>query len=572
MWPLRPRNVRVREIDPDEIFLDSSNLSHLDSSQFEGRVERPIARLALLSAGIVFALCAVMFLWRSFSLQVVYGEEYAKISRENRLERTVIFASRGIIYDRNGEALAWNEATPQSASTTEATSTLPHALRHYVEMPGFSHILGFVRYPKQDAAGQWWREEYAGVSGAEFVYDELLGGENGSRLVETDARGQVVRAHMVIPPETGADVALSIDADVQSTLARLLSAHAETHGFRGGAAVIMDVANGELLALTSFPEYNHVAFSEGDADIVRATNNDSRTPLLNRAVAGLYTPGSIVKPIFAAAALAENLISPEKEIFSSGQLIVPNPYNPDKPTIFRDWKAHGWVDMRRALAVSSDQYFYTIGGGFEGQKGLGIERLDEYARRFGLGSETGIVLSGEQAGVIPTPEWKESVFGPDDPWRIGDTYITSIGQFGFQITPLQAVRFSAAVANGGKLPTPQLVKNAVPVSASVGIDDVDLQIVREGMRQAVTDGGTAAALNVFGIDIAGKTGTAEVGERNQFMNSWVIGFWPAEKPRYAFAVVLERAPAGTLSGAAPAMRAFFEWLVANKSEYVKPNE
>lgn len=575
MWPLR-RSIRVREIDPDEIFLDSSNLPHLDAAQFEGRVERPVARLALFGVGAVFLIGVLVFAGRAFDLQVLEGPAYADMSRENRLLRTIIFAERGILYDRTGKAVAWNEAAASVDAGDDnagaaSTTTRPFTLRTYLADPGLSHVIGFVRYPKQDAKGEWWREEYSGVSGLELVLDSRLGGENGSRMVETNALGKVQREHIVIPPKKGEDVTLSIDAAVQSKLFELLSLHASNNNFHGGASVIIDVQTGEILALTSFPEYDHAAFTAGDRGAIRAASTDAKTPLLNRAIAGVYTPGSIVKPIFAAAALQEKIIDPETEILSTGELVVPNPYNPSKPTIYRDWKAHGWVDMRRALAVSSDVYFYTISGGFGAQKGLGIALLDEYARAFGLGTRTGIPLLGEAVGVIPTPEWKAEIFGEGDPWRIGDTYITAIGQFGFQITPIQAVRYAAAIANGGKLLTPclEVIPRCKEVSPpSVGISDDKLQIVREGMRASVTDGGTAAALDMTGISLAGKTGTAEIGDRNQFMNSWIIGFWPAENPRYAFATVLERAPAGTLSGAAPAMRPFFEWLVVNKPEYV----
>lgn len=576
MW-FKRRKLSFSEIQPEEIFLDSSNLPHLDESQFEGRVEYPLSYIALIGIGCVFGLGALVFLGRAFSLQIVNGTLYADISRENRLERSIVFAPRGIVYDRNGMALAWNDIGERATSTEEVSTSTPSSLiqntyaeRRYTPLNGLSHVLGFVRYPKQDDAGVWWRTEYVGVSGAELVFDPLLRGENGSILVETDARGREQSGHMVVPPQKGQDVHLTIDAEVQNQLYALLSHHAAVHGFKGGAAVVMDVASGELLALTSFPEYDNAAFTEGDHEAIHEANTDARTPLLNRAVAGLYTPGSIVKPIFAAAALTEGIIDPEKEINSTGQLVVPNPFDPSKPTIFRDWKAHGWVDMRRALAVSSDQYFYTIGGGFGGQKGLGIQKLDTYARAFGLGELTGTELLGEVEGVIPTPEWKEKVFGAHDPWRIGDTYITSIGQFGFQITPLQAVRFAAAIANGGTLPVPHLTKEAKE-GESVGISNDVLAIVREGMRAAVSSDAadrTARALDIPGIEIAGKTGTAELGDRNQYMNSWVIGFWPSSEPRYAFAVVLEKAPAGTLSGAAPAMRGFFDWLIVHKPEYV----
>ena len=572
-----------REIALDEIFLDSSNLPHLDGAQFEGRVERPISTVALAGIGVVFTIAALVFMGRAYDLQVLNGSAYADISRENRLSRSVVFAPRGVIYDKHGTPLAWNEApealVATSTASTTVASTYSFPVRQYRNI-GLSHVLGFVSYPRQDASGEWWREEYEGVSGAEHIFDSTLHGENGSLLIETDARGAVQREHIVVPPVEGRDITLTIDASVQEKLHMILSTHAEQYGFRGGSGIIMDVKNGDLLALTSFPGYDNTAFAAGDSTVISAANENPRSPLLNRAASGLYAPGSIVKPIFASAALAEGIIDPEKQILSTGQLVVPNPYNPDQPSIFRDWKAHGWVDMRKAIAVSSDQYFYAIGGGVPDQAGLGIERIDDYARAFGLGRLTGIPFATEAEGVIPTPEWKEKVFD-GDPWRLGDTYITAIGQFGFQITPLQAIRFVAAIANGGTLIEPRLTVSSLfldswgddsPYGESVGVSDEHLQIVREGMREAVHSDAadrTARALDLGGIEIAGKTGTAEVGERNQFMNSWVVGFWPASDPHYAFAVVLERAPAGTLSGASPAMQPFFNWLIAEKPEYIQ---
>lgn len=575
----RHRKKQVREIAPDEIFLDSSNLPAHDPRQFEGRVERPLARNALIGVGIVFACAMLAFSARAFDLEIANGTAYADASRNNRLDRSLIFASRGVIYDRAGRALAWNEAPPTSGTedaARTATSTV-YALRRYTPLPGLAHLLGFVRYPKADANGTWWREEYAPISGTELEFDPLLRGENGSSMVETNALGHVIRQHIVVPPRNGSDVKLSVDAEVQSALYKQLSTHASAQGFQGGASVIMDVRTGEILAITSFPEYDANAFTGGNSSAVRATLRDPRTPLLNRAVAGVYTPGSIVKPIFAAGALNEGIISPDKEILSTGAITVPNPYDPEHPSVFRDWAVHGLVDMRTAIAVSSDEYFYTIGGGFGGQQGLGISRLDEYARRFGLGTTTGIALQAELSGVIPTPAWKTEVFGPDDPWRIGDTYHTAIGQYGFQMTPIQAVRFIAAIANGGKLLKPQLLANSpdrpgTPESISVDIPDSYLEIVREGMRLAVVSprkDATVKALNIGGIKIAAKTGTAQLGFHNESMNSWSVGFWPADDPHYAYATVLEKAPAGTLSGAAPAMFPFFQWLIANKPEYVQ---
>jgi penicillin-binding protein 2 len=575
---------RIREISPDEIFLDSSNIPDFDEKAFEGRVERPLAHRAIYAVGFVFTLVAILFSYKAFSLQIVHGDTYADISLNNTLSRDVIFATRGIVYDRTGAPVAWNEAAIDIASSSdqlhasssgEMLSTKEgetFALRTYTKLPGLSHVLGFVQYPKADVRGDWWREDFTGVSGLELAYDDTLRGKNGSRMIESDALGNVERENIVAPAVHGTDIMLSIDAAVQSKLHTILAAHAQKMGFKGGAAVIMDVQTGELLAITSFPEYDNQAFTDGHVEKVREASRDSRAPMLNRAVGGLYTPGSIVKPVFAIAALNEKIISPEKEILSTGQLVLPNPFNPDQPSIFRDWTVHGWVDMRTAIAVSSDEYFYVVGGGFQGQRGLGIAKIDEYAKLFGLEERTGIDLKGEVEGIIPTPEWKVRVFGEDDPWRIGNTYHTSIGQFGFQITPLQAVRFTAAIANNGKLLKPQLIASSSPEYRTLDIPKEYFDIAHEGMRMAVISDrrdATVKSLNIPGISIAAKTGTAELGYRNEFMNSWSVGYWPADNPRFAYAVVLEKAPAGTMSGASPGLQPFFYWLMAEHPEYVR---
>jgi penicillin-binding protein 2 len=565
---------RSREIDPDEIFIDSSNLPSHNEKQFEGRAEKPVSPRAIWGLGIAFLILVVAFSLKSYDLQVKHGKDFSNISRNNRLDRSLIFATRGIIYDRNGLELAWNESPPSTRENValDYATTSVFALRKYSPLPGLSHLIGFVRYPKSDAGGAWWREDYAGISGVELAFDTVLRGKNGSIMREIDARQRIVRENLVSPPQNGTDLTLSVDAEIQGQLYKILSSHASANKFDGGASVIIDVITGEIIALTSFPEYDHAAFTSGDTRAVQDAISNRRTPMLNRAVSGAYTPGSIVKPIFAAAALKEGIISPDKQILSTGAISLPNPYDPEHPSVFRDWTVHGLVDMRTAIAVSSDEYFYTIGGGYGGQKGLGINLIDKYARDFGLATSTGIALLGEVSGVIPTPSWKEQVFGADDPWRIGNTYHTVIGQYGFQVTPVQAVRFTAAIANGGKLMTPQLLASSTPEYTRIDIPDSYLQIVREGMRLAVTSlrtDATAKFLNIKGIQLAAKTGTAQLGVHNEFMNSWSIGFWPAENPHYAYATVLEKAPAGTLSGSAPAMLPFFQWLIANKPEYVQ---
>ncbi len=224
--------------------------------------------------------------------------------------------------------------------------------------------------------------------------------------------------------------------------------------------------------------------------------------------------------------------------------------------------------MREALAVSSDVYFYAVGGGYEDQRGLGISAIDSWMRRFGFGSETGVVLENEAAGVIPNPSWKADTFDGEQ-WFLGNTYHTSIGQYGFQTTVLQLARSIAALGNGGVLLTPTIVRGESQGKTVLPVAEEHLAVVREGMRLAVTSG-TAAALALPDVSVAAKTGTAEVGARKEFINSLIVGFFPADEPRYAFAVVMERAKAGTTAGAPLVMREVLSWISSERPEMLKP--
>lgn len=548
------------EIEPDEIFLDSENLPEFDRQQFEGRIESPIARSAIIFLSGFFFLAASVLLGRAWFLQIARGASYAEQSENNRLAHTPIFAKRGIVSDRTGTELTWN--------VIEEGEEFPG--RAYARAPGIAHTVGYVSYPLKDAKGFYYREGFEAKDGIEKFYDGRLAGENGIRLVEVDALGNVRSASVIAPPVDGENVTLALDLRVQSALYGILGSFARERGFEGGGGVIMDTKTGEILALTSFPEYSPEILSRGDdAAAIRAFVGDSRKPFLNRVTSGLYAPGSTVKPFVALGALHEQVINPLKKILSTGSISIPNPYYPEIVSVFRDWKAHGWVDMRAALAVSSDVYFYEIGGGFEDQRGIGIYNIQKYAKLFGLAEPTGIDMPGEAGGVIPGPEWKAETF-KGDPWRVGDTYNTAIGQYGFQITPLQLARAIAAIAEGGTLVRPRMVLGAPPEreQLSLSIDPEYYRIVREGMRQAVTNG-TAAALSGAAVPIAAKTGTAELGVSKRFVNSWITGFFPYENPRFAFTLVLERGPRENLVGAPAAMRQLFDWMAAHTPEYLE---
>ncbi len=565
------RRRRTSAIEPDEIFLDSHNIPDFDKYQFEGRIERPIQKRSLFIAGTLIALLVAGYGVRAFNLMVINGTAYAKQAAENQLSEHVIISDRGLIVDRTGVELAFNDHASSSAPESDE-----FAMRMYAPYRGIAHAVGYVKPPQKDSQGFYYRDSYIGIDGVEAVFDPELKGKNGEMLTEVNARGEVVSQSTVRNPEEGKKITLSIDAKVTEALYDAIAARALQSKFKGGGAVILDVLTGEILALTSFPEYSSQTLSQGDATALKLLTDDVREPFLDRAVDGLYAPGSIVKPIVAAAALTEGVIDEHTKILSTGSITIPNPYNPSKPSIFKDWKAHGYVNMREAIAASSDVYFYEVGGGFQTQPGLGIERLAKYFRAFGFGEDPGLFGISDKTGTIPTPAWKEEMFD-GDPWRVGDTYNTSIGQYGVQITPLQAARAIAAVANGGKLITPTLIAGfaahsltgeATPKWSSVPVGEYSLQVAREGMHMAV-EGGTAAAVNLPFVEVGAKTGTAQVGAKNEFMNSWMIGFFPYEHPRFAYAVVLERAPAGTLVGAPAAMSDFFWWMNAHAPQYLE---
>lgn len=556
---------RSAEIQPEEIFLDSSNIPEFDRDQFEGRIERPISKRSFAFVAGALALVFCFYIVEAGQLQLYKGEAYAKQALENQLARTVVFADRGFIVDRQGREIATNIRPP----APDGAQSADYSVRSYEPYRGVAAVVGYAKGPAKDSSGAYFRESSIGMDGVEAAFNDLLAGVNGLKLTETNAKGKVVSESTLLPPEHGGRLTLSIDAKVSQAMYDAMADIATRSRFQGGAGLIMDVHTGELLAMVSYPEFSMQTLADGeDRQAIAAYLSDSKQPFLDRSTQGTYAPGSIVKPIVAMGALEEGVIDEYKQILSTGSISIPNPYFPDKPTVFRDWKAHGYVDMRHAIAASSDVYFYEVGGGYGAQKGLGIEKLDKYFRMFGFSAPAGLSGFTEATGSIPTPEWKAKNF-PDDPvWRVGNTYHTAIGQYGVTITPLQAVRAAAAIANNGLLLKPTLLASSTPQGEKLPVSQHSFDVAHEGMRLAA-GGGTAAAVNVPFMQVAGKTGTAQVGSRNEHMNSWVIGFFPYENPKYAFAMVLEKAPAGTLMGAPAAMRQVLDWMHANAPEYVE---
>jgi len=556
---------REKDIDPDEILLDSSNLPNFDVHQFEGRLEKPISIRSIFILGFVFLAIISIFVCKIWIFQVKDASIYTQKSENNRLNHTLIFAKRGIIYDKNNIKLAWNGENPDESGFD---------FRKYISLDGFAHVLGYVKYPAKDNSGFYYTEVYSGKDGVEKFFDSNLAGENGLQLVEVNALGSVQSESVIRPPQDGQDIKLSIDSGLQAKIYSTISGLAKQVGFTGGAGVIMDVKTGEVLSLTSYPEYNPQILTDGsDTKTIQNYLTDKNKSFLDRVIDGLYTPGSIVKPYMAIAAQSEKVIDQYQNILSTGSISLPNPYDPNNPSVFKDWRAQGYVDMRKALAVSSDVYFYEVGGGFQDQKGLGIANIDKYMKMFGLGSPITSPFFKGVAGTIPTPEWKAANFNGED-WRIGDTYHTSIGQYGFQVSPIQMVRAVASIANSGTLIEPSILlggnPNATKDGINLNLDSKYFQVVREGMHDGVTkDYGVAKGLNSTQYTIAAKTGTAELGAYKQFVNSWITGFFPYENPKYAFAILMEKGPVTNTMGGVYVMRQVMDWIAANRPEYVK---
>ncbi len=562
------RRKKYSTFDVDTIFLDNKNMPVFNRAQKEGTIEqtinrRTVATLLGVSLVLIFGIAL-----KAVHLQIISADKLTARAENNRLDAIPLFARRGVIMDRNGELLAWNALEKENLETEEALEYIPERL--YTDKKGMGHIIGYVSYPQKDSMGRYWQTSFIGRDGIEKLYDAALSGVNGARLIEVDVAGKILSTNLARNPVPGEKIVLTVDARMEDALYRGMENLAANMGYRGGGGVIMDIRTGDELAMSSFPEYSSRALSGGkDRETVAGNFKDTRSIFLNRVFQGSYAPGSIVKPFVALAALHNGVITEYVNILSTGSMSLPNPYNPSKPTIFKDWQVSGYTDMRRAIAVSSDIYFYQVGGGFGSQKGIGISGIEKIADLFGLSQKTGILFPGEVSGVIPSPEWKEKYF-PGDPWRVGDTYHSSIGQYGWQVTPIAMARAVAGLATYGTLPKPRVTFDEPVVTEQVDtkFSVHEYQVIQEGMRMTVTDG-TAKVLDISSMHVAVKTGTAQVGAGNSRINSWVVGFFPYENPKYSFAVLMEGAPSSANQSASFVMRDFFLTLEREHPEVIQ---
>jgi len=460
-------------------------------------------------------------------------------------------------------------------------------IRDYKSPFALAHMLGFVGKISLEEYGQYSARGYLfndslGKTGLEQVYEDYLRGTFGQRQVEVDARGIIKKVFGEKPSLPGANLRLNIDYDLQQKIYDSLTERLRALGRKRAAAIAMDPRNGEILAYVSLPSYDNNSFAEGitPKDYEKLVS-DSNQPLFNRTIGGTYPPGSTVKPMVALAALSEGTITDKTIIQDDGYIVIKNIYGgPDSFFYGYGRRALGLMDVRRAIALSSDIFFYVLGGGYETAKieGLGIEKLAEYYRQFKINERLGIDLPGEKEGLVPTPAWKKERFG-DDPnlsrWYLGDTYHVAIGQGDLLASPLHVLSWTSTIGNGGTIYAPQIVdriedndggviKQFEPkVLSRLGIDPKYIQIVREGMRRAVTEG-TARSLNSLSITSGAKTGTAQFDAKNSNRShAWFAAFAPYENPEIAIVVLIEDGGEGGVN-AAPVVRETLDWWSKNR--------
>lgn len=417
--------------------------------------------------------------------------------------------------------------------------------RNYTEGEHFSHIVGYTgEVSSFDVSiGNHYRGDRIGKTGIEAFYDSILRGKSGTMIKKVNSRGKAFSQEVLGEPSEGKSLTLNINSDVQRKTFDIVKSRIKKLGIKSGAAIILDPRNGGVIALVSFPSFDANLFEEGigQLDFERLVS-DSAKPLFNRAIGGEYPSGSTIKPIIAAAALEEEVVTQDFLILSTGALRIPSIYDRNVMYEFKDWKAHGWTDMRKALSDSVNVYFYTIGGGHNNVQGLGIARIEEYLNKFGWGSALGVDLQGEAGGLIPTPRWKKEI--KKENWYIGDTYLTSIGQGDILATPLQIAASTMVFANSGTLYMPQIVseirgEKVKPLALNKNFISPDnIKVVREGMRRAV-ESGSSKPLSTLSVAAAGKTGTAETSREKY--HAWFTGFAPYENPEIVITVLLEEA-------------------------------
>ena len=597
-------------------------------------------RLAVLGLLVVLAFGALTL--RFYFLQIKRYDYYQTLAENNRISIVPITPNRGLITDRNGVVLAHNffvytleitpskvenldEAIAELAKLVEVSSfdlkrfnklkeqshnfeSIPlrthlneveaakfavnrfrfpgvelksRLFRHYPLGKMGAHMIGYIgrinekdltNLEAADTLSNYKGSDHIGKSGIEQSYETQLHGTTGFQQVEIDADGEAVRTLSSTAPISGNNIVLSADSKLQEI--------AETaFGQRRGALVAIKPDSGEVLAFVSMPTFDPNLFVDGiDVDNWKQLNESLDKPLINRPLRGIYPPGSTFKPFVALAGLEQGKRQPPFSINDPGYFTLPNSSHQ-----YRDWKpgGHGVVDIRRAITISCDTFFYGLA------MELGIEKLTTFVRHFGFGQKTGIDISGEVDGLLPTPEWKMRRY--KQPWYMGETVIVGIGQGYTLVTPMQLAYATATLANKGVAMRPRLVSGITntqtgavstlegTINKRITLDEKNLEIVKLGMIDVTMPGGTAASVGAdAGYSIAAKTGTAQVigmkknekydadaiDERHRD-HALFIAYAPADDPKIALAVIVENGGHGG-SAAGPIARKVMDYYLLGK--------
>ncbi|MDD5145285.1 MAG: penicillin-binding protein 2 [Candidatus Pacebacteria bacterium] len=626
------------DIEPHEALLDKLAQRKEEEFGLTGKkFEVPLSKKVLIGF-LIGSLSLFLFLFlKTAQLQILEGKKYSMLSQKNKFINSQIQAERGVIYDKNLNQLVFNvpafdlifnkanfpedgaeknriiaevsqiigesiENVEEKIENNEnpVLENIPHQVlivletkmddllgfeirkdwvREYKDSENFSHLLGYLG--KITAAelkdSNYTVFDWVGRAGIEKKYEDFLKKDPGELQIERDALGNEISREIISQPESGKSLVLWVDSGLQNKITEALKTILREKGLKNAAAVALDPKTGGILSMVSLPSYDNNLFNKGsNADELLSLLSNPNEPLYNLAIGGQFPSGSTIKPLIASAALQEKIISPNKKINDSkGNIEIPNPWDPDSPTIKGDWTIHGLTDMRKALAESCNVYFYTIGGGYGDQNGLGITKIKKYLELFGWGKKTNIDLPGEVDGFLPTPEWKKTKTGND--WLLGDTYNVSIGQGDVLVTPLQMAASFLPIVNGGKLLEPQVVQKIVDSKKntieSFGtkiirenfIDPENLEIVREGMRQGVTGENSPHAssvtLNTLPVAAAAKTGTAETGKvinGERIYNHWITVFAPYDDPQIVLTIVFKDVK-GLGGTTLPAAKEILQW-------------
>lgn len=602
------------DIEPNEILLDRlAKRREEELGLSEKKFETPLFRRVIDGLFIFSILILFLLFAKTFQLQIFQNKYFLAQAQNNKFIYYQIRAERGVIYDQNLNQLVFNEPSfdlvyegqAENAVLLEVARIIekvPEDLKEGVvaenldnqtliiletkikEFPGFkienstkrryvdgeifSQVLGYNgKITSEELArgeGIYSMVDYVGRAGVEKTYEEILRKNSGQAQIERDAKGNIISRTTTELPEPGKSLVLWLDSDLQRKITEVLKDELKAVGSFHGSAVALNPKTGGVLAVVSLPSFDNNVFSEGNAAEISQILNNKKEPLFNRAVSGQFPTGSTIKPLIAVSALEEKIISPEKEIYNPGFIEVPHRYDPEITYKFLDQAAPGYYDMRRAIAFSSNVYFYTVGGGYKNQPGLGPTKIKKYLELFGWGEESGVNLPNENPGLIPSPAWKEKA--KKEGWWDGDTYNLSIGQGNLLATPLQVAVAFSSIINNGKLFQPQIVKEIAggekfepKIIRENFIKPENLQVAREGMRQAVLMG-SAASLNDLPFLAAAKTGTAQTS-RADYYHNWVTVFAPYDNPEIVLTVLIESVP-GVRTAALPVAKEALNWYFA----------